>query len=262
MNQELLDRCRSILELVNERPITPNQKYTHETIIGIVKLADQYAGWRELFHRAPAGIHPTEHYDCDIKCNKCEKVYQKFLTKTQFISYVGDIGGRVKNTERKKAFMDVSTCDECKAGEREASKVRISEFHEKRAQEIAEAQEKAKRIMPPFFVPYNVPGKKTNWNEVYELFWSYIPYYFNEEIESLLKEMSYKEFLHTPYWKCVSSKVKRQARYQCVMCDGKTQLQTHHKNYNFRGKEHTREGLNSLVCICADCHSKHHEIES
>lgn len=78
------------------------------------------------------------------------------------------------------------------------------------------------------------------------------------QVAHFIKKLNYNIFLQTPYWKLISSLIRRRFEFKCVMCDSNKDLQIHHKNYEYHGFEHTKHGLNSLTCVCKDCHSKHH----
>jgi hypothetical protein len=80
----------------------------------------------------------------------------------------------------------------------------------------------------------------------------------HNQISHFIKKMNYYIFLKTPYWKLISAEIRRKFKFRCVMCDSNKNLRVHHKNYEFHGFEHTKNGFNSLTCVCNDCHSKHH----
>lgn len=263
MNQELLDRCKSILENLSERPIKPNQKYTHETILGIVQLSEKYTGWRELFHRQTLGFSKTEHYDCDVQCNQCDKIYSKPLTKTQFVSYIGDVTGNVKNEERKKAFMNVSTCEACKEkeeAEKKASRIQSSQDFAQSYQQ--KKDDNTRIIIDGFLVVDAKPTNGKTWKDAEKELIRRINNCDNELIAQDIEEMEYSEFLRTPYWKIISFLVKKKNGFKCAMCNSKENLHVHHKSYDLHGYEHMKDGFDMLTPVCADCHSKHHEIES
>ena len=70
------------------------------------------------------------------------------------------------------------------------------------------------------------------------------------------KEMSYDQFLSSPYWKVISAYKKLQAGYRCQLCNSSERLAVHHRTYENHGYE--IEHLDDLVVLCERCHSKFH----
>lgn len=67
----------------------------------------------------------------------------------------------------------------------------------------------------------------------------------------------YKEYLQSPLWKIISSKVKWNANYRCEKCGSTKNLVTHHTSYEFKGIEFL--AFHTLQCLCSKCHEKEHE---
>ena len=84
-------------------------------------------------------------------------------------------------------------------------------------------------------------------------------YYIDEAlISETLKNLPYKEFLKTPYWKAVAQRVMYIANYSCQLCSkNKVILNIHHKTYEHHGLEHNY--LEDLICLCYECHEQFHE---
>lgn len=66
----------------------------------------------------------------------------------------------------------------------------------------------------------------------------------------------YKEYLQSPLWKIISSKVKWNANYRCEKCGSTKNLVTHHTSYEFKGVEFL--AFHTLQCLCSKCHEKEH----
>ncbi len=245
---------------MTERPIKPNQKYTHETILGIAQLSKQYTGWRELFHRQTSRFVATEYYDCDVQCNQCDKIYRKLLTKTQFVSYIGDVTGKVRNVERKRIFMNVSTCDECKdkeESEKKAMRIQACQTYEQINHQNKE--ENTRKIIGGFLMADAKPIKGKTWKDAEKELKSRIRNCDHKQIAQEIKDMEYSEFLRTPYWKIISYLVRKEHGFKCVMCNSTENLHVHHKSYELHGYEHTVDGFNLLTSVCSECHEKHHQ---
>lgn len=67
----------------------------------------------------------------------------------------------------------------------------------------------------------------------------------------------YKEYLQSPLWKIISSKVKWNSNYRCEKCGSTKNLVTHHTSYEFKGIEFL--AFHTLQCLCSKCHEKEHE---
>lgn len=69
--------------------------------------------------------------------------------------------------------------------------------------------------------------------------------------------LPYEDFLKTPYWYYVSSKVKWAANQKCSSCGRFEDLQVHHLTYEHRGIE--SKYPEDLICLCKRCHQEIHE---
>lgn len=67
----------------------------------------------------------------------------------------------------------------------------------------------------------------------------------------------YREYLQSPLWKIISSKVKWNANYRCEKCGSTKNLVTHHTMIEFKGIEFL--AFHTLQCLCSKCHEKEHE---
>ena len=94
------------------------------------------------------------------------------------------------------------------------------------------------------------------------------PYIMNEALhpegvryEDVQKYNSklYRDYLQSPLWKIISSKVKWNADYKCERCGSKNHLQIHHKSYDFKGVDFL--AFHELECLCAECHKNVHQEE-
>ena len=69
----------------------------------------------------------------------------------------------------------------------------------------------------------------------------------------------YRDYLQSPLWQIISSKVKWNAHYKCERCGSTKHLQVHHKSYEFKGVEFL--AFHELECLCAECHKAEHQEE-
>lgn len=73
-------------------------------------------------------------------------------------------------------------------------------------------------------------------------------------------ERSYKETLQDSRWKEKRKKVLQRAENKCEDCGGRLQLEVHHTFYRY-GYEPWQYPLDSLKCLCRECHKERGEFE-
>lgn len=78
----------------------------------------------------------------------------------------------------------------------------------------------------------------------------------NYEVIQKHNSKLYKEYLQSPLWKIISSKVKWNANYRCEKCGSNKNLVVHHTSYEFKGIEFL--AFHTLQCLCSKCHEKEH----
>ena len=71
-----------------------------------------------------------------------------------------------------------------------------------------------------------------------------------------LRELPYKDYLKTWYWKMTRELALTRNKYRCVVCDCEKNLNVHHKRYEHRGEEYKYP--DDLVVLCKECHGKYH----
>lgn len=103
---------------------------------------------------------------------------------------------------------------------------------------------------------WNIPPK--DWYKT--LYAEYRPWSMNvKEIADFIKNMQYKDFLQTPYWKAISMKAKYKSGFKCQLCNSKDFLNVHHRSYEHHGEEITH--LEDLIVLCNKCHSTFHNMK-
>ena len=78
-----------------------------------------------------------------------------------------------------------------------------------------------------------------------------------ETVSDYIKDMDYRHFLKTPYWKAIAAHTKYRAGYRCQLCNSAYNLVTHHRSYKIHGREHAH--MHELIVLCNNCHSKFHD---
>lgn len=85
----------------------------------------------------------------------------------------------------------------------------------------------------------------------------------NKVIYNYILNMSYKDFLDTPYWEGITLFIKKRAGYKCEKCNKSGILDVHHKTYINHGQEHIKSiARNDLILLCRECHEKEHHIKN
>lgn len=77
------------------------------------------------------------------------------------------------------------------------------------------------------------------------------------KVVDVLKKLPYEEYLESNHWKFFKSEYYKSHEKKCAICGSREDVQLHHNNYENRG----RETFNDVVCLCKECHKKHHGIE-
>ena len=190
---------------------------------------------------------PQEYnYDVQIRCPECGRIITRQFNKTGLLNAISFYRGKVKQY-RKIDYL----CDECQVLERKRMEV-------KREQEISSMQNVIAENTEHFIDNYL--NKNKEWNKdvplnrrFYNMFYANVDW---TKIKDFICKLDYQDFLQTPYWKAISDKVKRKAKYRCIICNSNSSLSTHHRCYTHHGDE--IHHLEDLICICQECHNKHH----
>jgi hypothetical protein len=259
MNQELVDRCLTYLEMTTVAPIQSGMELDLETITELARRVVQNKDIRAMF---ATGDGLPMSYICEVKCDRCEAMQKRALNKTQLISYM-ELIRRDELGVNKRACQTVATCGICKdkeEAEKKATRIQTTGNYQRALHKNKE--ENTTRIITGFLMPSAQLKEGKTWVDAERELRSRLNNCDHEQIAQEIKDMEYGEFLQTPYWKIISFLVKKQHEFKCVMCNSKENLHVHHKSYELHGLEHTQAGFAMLTSVCADCHSKHHEIES
>lgn len=73
------------------------------------------------------------------------------------------------------------------------------------------------------------------------------------------KKSNYGELLKHPNWQKKRLEVMQFANFKCQLCgESEKMLNVHHSKYE-KGKKPWEYPTNALICLCEDCHTKHHK---
>lgn len=77
-------------------------------------------------------------------------------------------------------------------------------------------------------------------------------------VVNYIKQMPYKDFLLTTYWKVISKEIKKNAQFRCIVCGKEGLLNVHHRTYEHHGEE-LKYIDKDLICLCENCHNLYHK---
>lgn len=190
-------------------------------------------------------------------CNKCKKkeVLAEF-SKTKLLRYL-----HPKHYQEVEKNILCPKCSELRKAEEEILK-------KQREEEYIKSKERRKEIIKSntdyFIKSYLDPNR--SWNQGVTLKTKvkdviYRDYLVDDEVIcEFINNMSYEDFLNTPYWSAISLYAKSRVNGRCQLCNRKNNLNTHHRTYGIHGYEHLPVVIKSdLIVLCQDCHSKFHE---
>ena len=113
-------------------------------------------------------------------------------------------------------------------------------------------------IVPDFIDRFLTPGRVLSDPEKDE----FDEYYHGAkdvptEAKQYIRSMKYADFLLTPYWKEISSRVKMRRNNRCQLCGSTKGLEVHHSDYSIHGDE--INNIDKLTVLCHKCHAKFHD---
>lgn len=190
-------------------------------------------------------------YVVEIQCPDCNSMNTKMVSKAKFFEIIDCIKENVK--------ADILCCEHCK-GKRKIAKAKqdkISHENFTKRQE-KECEEYIKHNLSP-----NMTFAKDVVSSV-KIFTIMHPGLYDkrffDKIENAVKELSYDDFLKTPFWDGVRNYKLKKADYCCELCGGKGVLNVHHKTYENHGREFNKYVADSdLIVLCRNCHEKFHD---
>lgn len=196
---------------------------------------------KECFERSDIhGITFLVEYPCVI----CKNTKTERVSKTQLFELL----------EHKH----VQLCDECLDKQREEYKEKTKKIEEINRELAKENEDEFfnEWLNPDYSLtkeaiknPYNAR------NDIYNSLWFIDQTKIKDYVNN---QMTYKQYLSTPYWQLVSMLAKRKAKYKCQLCGSDENLNTHHRSYKHKGFEIRH--MEDLIVLCQDCHSKFHEV--
>lgn len=183
---------------------------------------------------------PNTLFKVSLKCKECGDVKALGIPKSKIYEILRD---------KKHNSYECDICAQTKLEKKE------KEYKEKMkfSKEI-----NTKRFIDLFLNPNKSWNKLSSSEKMRELRFM-ISLTNMQDIKNYILKMKYKDFINTPYWSAISESVKKNAGFRCMICNSNKNLNTHHRTYETHGSE--LFNMKDLVCICKECHEKHHNIK-
>ncbi len=239
--KQLIDRINSLEKRINApiEGVIENHSYLNRKIIQrLVKVHSMHI---RLFFKNEKDA--KYQYTVDSHCPECliQRTYQ--LPKNKTLEFIASC----KKRKEGDFFLEIE-CSACKELRISRYEKTIKEKDEIRFCKLLETIRTDTEFKPEI-------KQSDRWQHIQSI--CFLDSKFVHIFAEKIKEMPYRDFLSTPYWKAISYQVKRRHKFKCMMCGSKKELQTHHNTYEHHGYEH--EYLYSdLICICRKCHERHH----
>lgn len=196
----------------------------------------------DCIESSPKNRSIITNFQVEFCCDECKNSFYKSLSKAKLVD-------SLKDDEK-------NVCPEC---EKIITERKHQEEFLKEALSIERDKKRTENFISSYLNPNNswkkdIPPKKYYWLMEKEARWTNV----HEVAEYINSNLTYKEFLRTPYWKAIAEKKKKDADYSCELCNSVGKLNVHHRTYERHGYE--RLFLKDLIVLCEDCHRKFHGI--
>jgi len=175
------------------------------------------------------------------ECEDCSSLFVSFFNRKEFISYIV-----------KRQNLKCPICSKKENITKEDEKLSIV-LSKARIEKLSFSTQKGEDIKKYIFGK-NIWKVSDNIEEKIEEIKKHID---NPESIAILKNISYSEFLKSPYWSAISQYKKKLVGNKCELCLSADDLQVHHKKYYILGEE--LKHLDKLLVVCKNCHKRIHD---
>lgn len=182
-------------------------------------------------------------FDCELKCEECGSLFvEKNCSRTRVDKIFGIV------SKRQRGYILCPNCSDKWKNKQEEEQRLAREKYENGLQERTESYIDA-------YLNTNKSWKEgvKTYTKIQELSYKNIDWSY---LKDYICDMDYYDFLQTPYWKAIAEKIRYKANYKCQICNSSERLNVHHRSYENHGDE--LHYMEDLICICKDCHEKHH----
>lgn len=214
-------------------------------------LMSEYFGKSNLsfFEKLVHHSNNDDLYKITLECLDCGLQWKEIFNYKDFILFISKFNDNI----------DYLYCSKCKPSSNNPPDISKEEIlFEKRLQLIIEQQERNKDIFIKKYLNPDFKWKK-GIND-YEKIQILKNYCLDPEVIDYIKNLPYKDFLLTPYWKTIKKYKEFKQDYICQLCgnESRGKIHIHHPSYKIRGYEIFN--LDKLTVLCENCHEKFHDI--
>lgn len=250
MDKEFIRELLSTEEGTSEKLIK-NGDYIDSELLEILKQAPRKNLQKAFYSYKENLPNGGYQYLVEVRCPVCNKVHTKIVSKNKLMQILG-------YSTSYSAEKYIYHCDFCKLKAEVADQI---QERKRRAQWEENEKNRIKNYIENYLNPNNSFKQEVSVNEKIDyIMQNFYDNSISDEITNAVLQMSYKDFLNTPYWDGVRSYKLKRAKYCCELCGGKGVLQVHHKTYEHHGKEHIGSVANKdLIVLCKECHEKFHD---
>lgn len=232
--------------LKSEPPIDPGESISVEFFrrIGMIYDTSKVSALFKTFPREQRGVH----FQCELWCQVCSTTFVRPLTKTKLLEALSQYKNPDRTGWRNKPVM----CDPCTATADAEKAAQQSEASEKRAQAVEDRT-------GWFINTFLDTGKAWTTENKYWFRVLQEGFQWTDEgaVSAHICEMSYGDFLRTPYWLAIVQQMKYRAKFRCKLCGSSGLLNVHHRSYENHGRELQKQ--DDLIVLCQPCHQKFHK---
>ena len=254
----------SYMSAMRDKPIHSGDELDYDTLCKIALHAYQSKDIKEIF--ATNNGQPCSYYTLAY-CEACEDSGYRDVNKKQLIDFMVDVRENYKEIPTELGVRPIPKVPSCRIciekikQEKEAitSSLRFSCSKENQTHLEKRIAENTKKLITVYL---NSEYASTDLSKMRKFASDMDRCFYACDEEAFCKaakEMNYKAFLKTLYWKICAYRARKKSGFRCAMCGASEKLNVHHSTYEFHGREHTTEGRKSLTCVCQSCHAKHHD---
>lgn len=251
-NPERFTRQQIETFLTDQKLITNEYIITESFIDFLCNEKFKLSRIRELFISNPSVNSPAEYdiFTVKRKCPSCNKIEMWKTGKTALLAHIQN---------QRKNKQDQLLCAPCqKRHDKQERKNYKKGQKELEIKNKVNRRERSESFLNNHLNPECQWNKGTPiWEQINELK-SYYQTIDRDEVFWYIRDMPYKDFLKTPYWKAIATHARKKAGWKCQLCSNEGELHVHHPNYDILGKE--LKHLSELIVLCYACHGKFHNV--
>jgi hypothetical protein len=260
MKTSLAVRSLNYLTALRDKPIRSGDTIDHDTLWCIALGAPEKKDIKELF--ATNNGMPASYFTYAY-CEECEDIGYRHANKSQVLAFLENVNANydcIPYEYEKRPYIKVQSCFKCLDDVRyKKQEKKKKEDEEYKARLIKKKKEDDDLMVSVYLNPEYVLPENANMRDLAMRMDRSITSFNSHAIMKTIKVMNYKDFLKTLYWKICAYRARKKSGFRCAMCGSNEKLNVHHSTYDFHGREHTKDGLKSLTCVCQSCHAKHHD---